>query len=252
MLRPIALVTASLVGALLASPPAVAGDFYDKQLRYDRVRAAFADHEGAVRDAFRAARAAWPPRGLYLRAFKREGELEVWAAPTRGERLVLVRTIPVCARSGGLGPKTRSGDGQVPEGFYAIDRFNPRSAYHLSLGLDYPNALDRARAAAADAPPGGDIFIHGDCVTIGCLPLEDGPISWLYVAAVRARDAGQRRISVVVSPCRFGDAACDAVLVTDDDATRALWEALRRGDALFAERGVAPRVSVTKRGYTVR
>ncbi len=59
------------------------------------------------------------------------------------------------------GDKSRQGDGRTPEGVFRIDRRNDRSAYHLSLGLDYPRPQDRARAAAGGFDPGGDIMIHG-------------------------------------------------------------------------------------------
>ncbi|NIZ15603.1 murein L,D-transpeptidase family protein [Phaeobacter sp. HF9A] len=59
------------------------------------------------------------------------------------------------------GDKRREGDGKTPEGRFHIDRRNENSAYHLSLGIDYPRAEDRARAAAEGVDPGGDIFIHG-------------------------------------------------------------------------------------------
>ncbi|MEL6318401.1 MAG: L,D-transpeptidase family protein [Pseudomonadota bacterium] len=59
------------------------------------------------------------------------------------------------------GHKTREGDGKTPEGRYRIDRKNPNSSYHLSLGLDYPRAADRDAAKRAGVSPGGDIFIHG-------------------------------------------------------------------------------------------
>ena len=59
------------------------------------------------------------------------------------------------------GDKTQEGDGRTPEGLFRIDRRNPQSRFHLSLGLDYPQAEDILRAAAAGVSPGGDIFIHG-------------------------------------------------------------------------------------------
>ena len=59
------------------------------------------------------------------------------------------------------GAKDRQGDGRTPEGVFRIDRRNGRSAYHLSLGLDYPRPQDRARAVAGGFDPGGDIMIHG-------------------------------------------------------------------------------------------
>ena len=244
------LALALLTPLLGPSPPAAAGDFLAQQRRYDRVAAAWRDHRVDVRARFDAAGAAWPPRGLFLRAHKREGELELWAAPREGKRLVRVRTLPICAASGTLGPKARAGDGQVPEGFYAIARFNPRSSYHLSLGLDYPNAVDRARAAGQ--APGGDIFIHGSCVTIGCLPLEDGPVSWLYLTAVLARDAGQLRLPVHVFPCRMGTTACEQALagLSADDAEReAFWEELRPFYEAFERDRVVPSVRATAAGY---
>lgn len=59
------------------------------------------------------------------------------------------------------GHKQFEGDGKTPEGDYMIDRRNPNSSFHLSLGISYPNEEDRAFAEAAGKSPGGDIFIHG-------------------------------------------------------------------------------------------
>ncbi|WP_394179041.1 murein L,D-transpeptidase family protein [Yoonia maritima] len=59
------------------------------------------------------------------------------------------------------GHKVHEGDGRTPEGAYLIDRRNPNSKYHLSLGISYPNANDVANARSQGLDPGGDIFIHG-------------------------------------------------------------------------------------------
>ncbi len=59
------------------------------------------------------------------------------------------------------GDKTVRGDGKTPEGDYRIDRRNPNSQFHLSLGISYPNAADVAYAHSIGQKPGGDIFIHG-------------------------------------------------------------------------------------------
>jgi murein L,D-transpeptidase YafK len=59
------------------------------------------------------------------------------------------------------GPKRFEGDGRTPEGLYHVDRRNPNSAFYLSIGIDYPNAQDRAFAAAMGRSAGGDIFVHG-------------------------------------------------------------------------------------------
>lgn len=72
-----------------------------------------------------------------------------------------VRTYRIALGFTPTGDKERQGDGKTPEGEFTIDRRNDRSAFHLSLGLDYPRPEDRARAAAGGYSPGGDIFIHG-------------------------------------------------------------------------------------------
>lgn len=86
------------------------------------------------------------------------------------------------------GHKRQSGDGRTPEGLYRIDRRNPESAYHLSIGISYPNAADRAAAKAAGVDPGGDIFIHGASKqpgdesdwTAGCIAVTDAEIEEIY------------------------------------------------------------------------
>ena len=72
-----------------------------------------------------------------------------------------VRTYRVALGFAPDGDKDRQGDGKTPEGEFTIDRRNGESAFHLSLGLDYPHPEDRARAAKGGYSPGGDIFIHG-------------------------------------------------------------------------------------------
>lgn len=86
------------------------------------------------------------------------------------------------------GHKAASGDGRTPEGLYVIDRRNPQSAYHLSLGISYPNAADRAAAAAVGVEPGGDIFIHGTANkdggkrdwTAGCIAVTDAEMEHIF------------------------------------------------------------------------
>ncbi len=87
------------------------------------------------------------------------------------------------------GHKQFEGDGRTPEGRYFVDRRNPNSAFHLSLGISYPNAQDRARAAAAGTSPGGDIFIHGGPRrmdpqggdwTAGCVSVSDNEIENVF------------------------------------------------------------------------
>lgn len=87
------------------------------------------------------------------------------------------------------GHKTVQGDGKTPEGDYFIDRRNPNSQFHLSLGISYPNAEDVARARAAGDNPGGDIFIHGESKlwnlgkndwTWGCIAVTNSQMEDIY------------------------------------------------------------------------
>ena len=86
------------------------------------------------------------------------------------------------------GHKGQRGDGRTPEGEYVIDRRNPNSSYHLSIGLDYPNATDVEVARAAGVSPGGDIFIHGEPRkfrrqrdwTAGCIAVTNDEIEDIY------------------------------------------------------------------------
>ncbi len=136
-------------------------------------------------------------------AYKDDQKLMIFGKNSADTSFKHFVSYKICQSSGDLGPKRRSGDFQVPEGFYHIDRFNPNSKYHLSLGINYPNESDRIKSAADDL--GGDIFIHGKCVTIGCLPMTDEKIERIYRIASMARDCGQQKIPVYIFPFEMTD-----------------------------------------------
>ena len=154
-----------------------------------------------LRAAFEKAGIHWPAHEIFLRAVKRERQLELWARNGAGEQFQLVKTLPITAASGGPGPKRREGDMQVPEGFYKVDRFNPASNFHLSLGINYPNASDRMHGDPVS--PGSDIFIHGNRVSIGCIALGDEAIEEVYLSAL---DSRVRPVRVHIFPAKM-DAA---------------------------------------------
>jgi hypothetical protein len=149
---------------------------------------------------FRAAGVAYPPERFVLAAFKQEAELDLLASGP-AQSLTFVRRYRVLAASGKLGPKLESGDLQVPEGVYQIESLNPNSRFHLSLRLNYPNDTDR-RHASEDGRSnlGGDIMIHGDAESIGCLAMGDAVAEELIVLAA---DAGWEDARVIVSPVDF-------------------------------------------------
>jgi hypothetical protein len=166
------------------------------------------------------------PRALLLRVFKEERVLELWAAAAPEGPLVHLGDHRVCASSGGPGPKARVGDGQVPEGLYRVTTLNPWSRFHLSMRLDYPNAADRARNPGV--PPsalGGEIFIHGSCVTIGCIPIGDDAVEEVYLAALDTRTRGGE-LSVLVLPARPGGERWAALMKDASPGNAALWRSL--------------------------
>lgn len=170
------------------------------EIEQDRVARAYELASDDVRSDCKVANLPYPPKRIFVRVFKDERELEVWGAGSSG-KFKLVQTYPIAAMSGSLGPKRREGDRQAPEGFYHVDRFNPRSQFRLSLGLNYPNTSDRKRSDRQR--PGGDIFIHGDRKSIGCFAMTDEKIDQIYILALEARNAGQARIPVHCFPFRM-------------------------------------------------
>jgi hypothetical protein len=134
---------------------------------------------------------------LALLAFKQERRLEVWSRADNG-RWVLFKTYPFTAFSGRLGPKLREGDRQIPEGIYRIDYLNPYSSYHLSLKVNYPNDFDKAMGELDGRQElGGEIFFHGNAVTVGCIPIGDVAIEELFYMVHRA---GMQNVTVIIAP----------------------------------------------------
>jgi murein L,D-transpeptidase YafK len=177
----------------MTNPPS----FKDDQLRFDRVKAAYEEKENVVNGMLKT-KGIDGNYKLFLRAFKKEKELEVWV--TQGTTYQLLATYNFCTSSGTLGPKRKEGDLQIPEGVYHINHFNPFSTFHLSLGINYPNASDRILGDKEH--PGSAIYIHGDCVSIGCIPITDDKIKELYILAVESKNNGYTKIPVHIFPQR--------------------------------------------------
>jgi len=175
-------------------------NFKQQQLSMGRVRTSYTEkwislqrelHQKGFNDRF----------DLYVAAYKSEGKLEIWLKNKNQTKYSLFKTYDFSAHSGTLGPKTKNGDLQTPEGLYFIDRFNPDSKFYLSLGINYPNTTDLLRSGQND--PGSDIYIHGNQVTRGCIPLTDDKIKEVYILAVEAKNSGQTHIPVHIFPFRM-------------------------------------------------
>jgi murein L,D-transpeptidase YafK len=183
--------------------------------RPSTVRAVLAVYGSAVESEFRPIcrrlGIAYPPRRLTLLAFKQERILEVWGANRQGTYKRLA-TYPILAASGLLGPKKREGDLQVPEGFYRLTHLNPLSQYHLSIRVDYPNREDIANSRIPRHQMGGDIYVHGNRVSIGCIAIGDSVIERVFCLTALSR-ASDRRI--LISPVDFRKGARPESLTRD-------------------------------------
>lgn len=176
-------------------------NFVNYQRSFPVFNEALKRKEDTLIKQFEEKKLVWPARYIYIRSFKYDSQLEVWVKQEIHDQYKLFKTYKVCALAGTLGPKRLAGDYQVPEGFYYINEFNPHSNYHLSLGLNYPNVSDRMLSDSLQ--PGGDIYIHGSCVTTGCIPITDTQIEELYVLAYEAKNLGQDFIPVHIFPVLF-------------------------------------------------
>ncbi len=175
--------------------------FRNFQFSFTRVSQAWMKYNDTLKNLFKKEGLAYPPKDIFIRSFKSNNEMELWARDKPNEEYKLIKNYRVCALSGILGPKRVEGDRQVPEGFYFIDDFNPKSDFYLSLLVSYPNYSDMV--LGNKEKPGGDIYIHGGCVTIGCLPLTDQFIQEFYVLCLNAKINGQNYIPVHIFPARF-------------------------------------------------
>jgi murein L,D-transpeptidase YafK len=193
----------SLLIAGSAFPQGPSPSFVDFQRTLARPNDALKRKEDTLQKQFLKKGLEWPARYVYIRSFKYDGQLEVWVKNERKEQYKLFKTYRVCALAGSLGPKRMAGDYQVPEGFYYINEFNPNSNYYLSLGLNYPNASDKILSDSLR--PGGDIYIHGSCVTVGCIPVTDQQIDEIYILAAYAKNAGEDYIPVHIYPVRYNN-----------------------------------------------
>jgi murein L,D-transpeptidase YafK len=226
----------------------LSGDFKSEQLKHSKVKQAYAEKLKYIEGLLKSKQMKLETIQLYLRAFKQEGQLDVWAKNLTDKKFQLLVTYDICSSSGTLGPKRKEGDYQVPEGFYHINHFNPESNYYLSLGVSYPNASDKVFADKMH--PGGAIYIHGNCVTIGCIPITDDKIKELYILALEACHNGQKQIPVTVFPVRMIQKNLDRLKKEGRFSTETLnlWLDLKAGYDLFDKTFEIPAVEFIHTG----
>jgi murein L,D-transpeptidase YafK len=179
---------------------------------------------------------------ILVRIFKKESELEVWKRDRSG-RYALLKTYPMCRWSGQLGPKTREGDRQAPEGFYSVtaDLMNPRSQFHLSYNLGYPNPLERSQGFTGSA-----LMVHGACTSAGCYAMTDDGVGELYALAREAFSGGQRDFQVQAFPFRMTARNMAAYRASPHIG---FWRNLKEGYDHFEATRRPPRIAYCGRRY---
>ncbi|WP_457106434.1 L,D-transpeptidase family protein [Methylobacterium sp. P5_C11] len=172
---------------------------------------------------------------ILIRAYKKEAEMEVWKRGGDG-RYALLKTYPICRWSGQLGPKTREGDRQAPEGFYTITPglMNPNSSYYLSFDTGFPNAVDRANGRT-----GKYLMVHGTCSSAGCFAMTDATIAEIYAIAREAFVGGQRSFQFQSYPFRM---TAQNMAKFRNDPNIGFWQNLKEGSDYFEALGEEPKI----------
>jgi hypothetical protein len=185
---------------LIRPGAAIIQRIYGMKTIEDRIQQYGPAARGRLADDFSRIQISYPPQKILLAAFKQEKILEVWIS-AQDNNFKLLKTYPIKAASGNLGPKLKEGDGQVPEGIYKIESLNPNSMFHLALRVSYPNAFDKSKAASNNVRNlGGDIMIHGKSSSIGCLAMGNEAIEEIFVLAA---ETGIENIELIISPIDF-------------------------------------------------
>jgi murein L,D-transpeptidase YafK len=181
---------------------------------------------------------------VFIRIFKSDLELELWLK--KDGRFVHFATYPICFWSGRLGPRRREGDRQAPEGFYTVGRgqLNPRSRWHRSFNLGYPNLFDRAHGRT-----GAYLMVHGGCSSIGCYAMTNPVVDEIWNLITAALNKGQKRFAVHAFPFRLTAARLAAYR---NHPSAAFWQTLKPGYDLFEASRLPPRINVCRKRYTVR
>jgi murein L,D-transpeptidase YafK len=213
------------------------------QKNYPRVKAARERRHEGIRKLFQKHGIDYPPKQVLLRTFKHEDRLELWVLPVGKKKYTLITTYEICCKSGVLGPKRKRGDLQVPEGFYRVIDFNPWSSFLLSMKINYPNPSDTIRGHPRD--PGGLIYIHGSCVTIGCIKIEQ-----LYLIFLDTMHKHKRRGLVHIFPARMNEQGMRWLKEKYQDQPELIrfWKEIEVGFDKFEEDHIPNRFIVGKNG----
>ena len=222
--------------------------FRETQLNYTRIREAYSSKEKLVTKTLADHSISRDSLRINLLAYKTEKKIELWAKNKSDSVFSLIKEFPICDISGDIGPKRRYRDLQVPEGFYHISKLNPYSKYYLSMEINYPNASDSIRGVRGHL--GNQIYIHGSCISSGCLAITDEKIKELFVYCVEAFNSGQEQIGFTIFPAKLTDVKY-ADLTSDYRKNKdiiSLWADLKKYYDLYTQKKVQPKVSFLSDG----
>lgn len=185
---------------------------------------------------------------LVLRLFKEEGEVEIWMQAETGAHYTLFKVLRLSSSSGSPGPKIREGDGQAPEGFYAITRrgLRPETRHYLGLDFGYPNELDRALGRT-----GSEMMIHAGATSAGSYALAPEAMEEVYALVDAALRAGETAVPVHLFPSRLTDGRMNEIVEERSRWTEE-WVRLKEGYDFFENVRLPPLVTVESGHYRFR
>ena len=179
---------------------------------------------------------------IMIRIFKEEGVMEVWKANS-SNRFAMLKSYQICAWSGMLGPKTKEGDRQAPEGFYDITpaQMNPNSRYYLAFNVGYPNAFDRSLGRS-----GSNLMVHGACSSSGCYSMTDAQMQEIFALAHDAFAGGQQAFQIQALPFRM---TAENMARHKNSPNIEFWKMLKVGYDQFEISHRPPVVNICNRTY---
>lgn len=233
-----------LVFLLLAQLVCAQPSFLKQQLKYPKVRQSYNEKWAAISSNLKAKGVDSANYKVLIRIFKEEKLLEVWLKSKKADKYVLYANYAICRSSGVLGPKRQEGDYQVPEGFYNVNFFNAFSDYYLGMQINYPNQSD---LILGKKPYGGQIMIHGNCVTIGCIPITDDKIKEVYLLSLFSKGAGND-VAVDCYPFKLDNKKLEEAKGKYDKKLVNFWNNLKPIYDYFERKHLSPIIKVNKMG----
>lgn len=229
-----------LFGAMVQAQPA----FLKQQLKYPKVKQSYNEKWATISKNLKAKGVDSANYKVLIRIFKEEKLLEVWLKSKNADKYVHYGSYDICRSSGEVGPKRKEGDMQVPEGFYKVNFFNAFSDYYLGMQINYPNQSD---LMLGKRPYGGQIMIHGNCVTIGCIPITDDKIKEVYLICLFSKGAGNE-VAVDGYPFKLDSKKLEEAKKNYDKTLLNFWMNLKTVYDYFELKHLLPVISVDKNG----